>query len=195
MTSSDRLGNEFCRSQEIQQLRMRISGCASRSQAVLGDLLWLSGFRWKTVGEQNQGLFTNSQSFSLCFWPCHLFPATSLKQARTSKLCLTTPPHITLHPAHTCRPAVYCHYNYNCQKKSTNVLIWQPETFITNNWAPCFLCERLRILNQEAQFYVCGKYTVFGTIKLQYTFNLCSVSLSSESYCCFPSVQLIIMTF
>lgn len=28
--------------------------------------------------------------------------------------------------------------------------------FITNNWAVCFLCERLRILIQEARFYVCG---------------------------------------
>ena len=35
-------------------------------------------------------------------------------------------------------------------------------TFVSNNWAPGFLCERLSILNQEAQFYVCGKYTVLA---------------------------------
>ena len=68
---------------------------------------------------------------------------------------------ITLHPVHTCRPAVYCHYNYDCQKKSTNVLIWQAGTFIINNRALCFLCERLRVLNQEVQFYSCGKYSPF----------------------------------
>lgn len=86
---------------------------------------------------------------------------------------------------------MYCHHNYDCQNKSTNVLTWQPGTFITNNWAPCFLCERLRILNQEARFYVRGKYRVLAQ-------SSCSTHLVYDPcHCpyCSPSVQLIITTF
>lgn len=68
MTSSGCLGNEFCRSLDIQQLSIK-SGCASCSRGALWDILWLSGFRWKTVCEQNCGLFTNSQSCSSIFDP------------------------------------------------------------------------------------------------------------------------------
>lgn len=60
---------------------------------------------------------------------------------------------------------------------------------------PCVAClNSLRVLNQGAQFYVWSKYS-FCMVRLQYTFSLCSMSFSFESYNCFPSVRPIIVTF
>ena len=138
-----------------------VSTCVSKSA---GSSLGFTLIKWvqmeNGLWREPRFIYKLSESFFLCFWPHRLFPATSLK--RSAQLGLPTPPHITLHPAHTCWPAVDCHSNYDCQKKSTNVLIWYSGTFITNNWALCSVCERLRILHQEPQFNVCGEYTVLA---------------------------------
>lgn len=144
MTSWGFLGNEFCRSQEIQQLRLRISGFTSCSQAVLGDLFWLSGFRWKAVCEQNWGVFTNSPHFPSVFDGVVYCQRPPWNEPVSQSVCLSTPTHIASHPAHTCWPAVYCHYNYDCQNRSTNVLIWYSGTFITKNWGPVCLFEQFK---------------------------------------------------
>lgn len=88
MTSSGCLGNEFCWSQEIQQLRMRISGSTSRSQAVPGDLYWLSGFRWKQNSERFLLFLTMSCLSSI-------LRETSLR-ILSVRLHPNTPRHLTL---------------------------------------------------------------------------------------------------
>lgn len=120
--------------------------------------------------KRNRGLFTNS----LCFLRRPPFVSRRPPRIRGClsppasppeclALRLTAPAHIALQAAHTCRPAVYCHYNYDCQNRSTNVLIWYSGTFITNNWAPCFLFERFKGFKSKGRALMSAVNTQFGS--------------------------------
>lgn len=121
--------------------------------------------------KRNRDLFTNS----LCFLRRPPFvsrrpprirgclPPPPPQPPECLALRLTAPAHITLQAAHTCRPAVYCHCNYDCQNRSTNVLIWYSGTFITNNWAPCFLFEGFKGFKSKRRALMSAVNTQFGS--------------------------------
>lgn len=159
-------GNEFRRSQgnsatEIEDIGLRIMQPSSSWGFTL--------IKW--VQMENVCLWTKTKvylqtrgAFSSVSDPVIYSQRPPWKRACISKRLApshhaATSHHVTS-SAHICGPAVYCHYNYNCQNKSTNVSYLAAGDFYYKQ--VCFFCERLRILKQEAQLYVRGKCTVLA---------------------------------